>query len=61
MEVTTPLHQHAQLTHLQVVQEPGQVQTPPSSVPVVVGTDVFEAGVREHAVVVLWEGEEEEG
>lgn len=50
-----PLHhfQDVQRTHLQVVQQPGQVQTPLSSVPVVVRTDVFEAGVHEHAVVVL--------
>lgn len=50
-----------QLTHLQVIQEPGQVQAPPSSIPVAVRTHVFETGVREHAVVVLWEEEEEEG
>lgn len=45
--------------HLQVVQEPGDVQAPFSSIPVVVGPDVFEAGVSKHTVVVLWEEEEQ--
>lgn len=50
-----PLHrfQDMQPTHLQVIQEPGQVQTAFSRVPVVVRTDVFETGVPKHAVVVL--------
>lgn len=45
--------------HLQVVQEPGDVQAPFSSIPVVVGPDVFEASVGKHTVVVLWEEEEQ--
>lgn len=43
--------------HLQVVQEPSEVQPPFSSIPVAIGTDVFEASVSKHAVVVLWEEE----
>ena len=61
MEVTVLPHhfQDLQLMHLQVVQESGQVQTPASSIPVVVTTDVFKTGVGEHAVMVLCEEEEE--
>lgn len=44
--------------HLQVIQEPGEVQAPFSSIPVVIGTDVFEASISKHSVVVLWEEEE---
>lgn len=39
--------------HLQVVQEPGEVQAPISSIPVVVWPDVFEASISKHAIVVL--------
>jgi len=48
------------LSHLQVVQEPGQVQASLGSIPVVVRPDVFEPSIGKHTVVVLWEEEEEE-
>lgn len=41
------------LTHLQVRQQPREVQTPFGSVPVVIRTDVFKTSVSEHTVVVL--------
>lgn len=44
--------------HLQVIQEPGEVQAPVSSIPVMVGPDVFEASISKHTIVVLWEEEE---
>lgn len=48
-------HQSQSVTppHLQVIQEPSEVQPPFSSIPVAIGTDVFEASVSKHAVVVL--------
>lgn len=45
-------------SHLQVIQEPGEVQAPLSSIPVVVGPDVCEASISEHTIVVLWDEEE---
>lgn len=45
--------------HLQVIQEPIDVQTPFSSIPVVVRTDIFKTSISEHTVVVFWEEEED--
>lgn len=47
--------------HLQVIQEPGDIQAPVSSIPVVVGPDVFEASISKHTIVVLWEEDEHTG
>lgn len=39
--------------HLQVIQEPIDVQTPFSSIPVVVRTDIFKTSISEHTIVVF--------
>lgn len=40
--------------HLQIIQEPSEVQAPLGSIPVVVGADIFEASISKYTVVVLW-------
>lgn len=62
-QLITPPHRDHELLmkpsvppHLQVIQEPRQVQAPLSCVPVVVGPDVCEASICKHTVVVLCPG-----
>lgn len=50
---TAPSLSHASFTHLHVIQQPLEIQTPLSSIPVVVGSDIFKPSIHKDGIVVL--------
>lgn len=44
---------HPYFTHLHVIQQPLEVQTPLGSIPVAVGSDIFKPSIHKYRVVVL--------
>lgn len=48
-----PIPSHPYFTHLHVIQQPLEVQTPLGSIPVAVGSDIFKPSIHKYRVVVL--------